>query len=128
MSENKMKEMVETLTGFGKRYELEIETHGNKISIIASNINLQPVKWIVYNFLTDNVSLLGNTDNCNIWLHETRKDFTPEKCIEFVKDLNDALGLKDPDRFLLSELIDPEDWQEIAHIHDASMDERYATN
>lgn len=49
-----------------------------------------------------------------------------DKIVEFVKDLNEALGLEG-DKILVKELIDPEDWQEIADMSNAYEDLRYAS-
>lgn len=67
----------------------------------------------------------GGTDTLNIWLHETRPDMTPERCIEFFEEISRTLGLFGEDKLVPSDLIDPEDWQEIAGVHDAYEDERY---
>lgn len=67
-----------------------------------------------------------NTDQCNIWLNETRPDMTAERCVEFFEALSQTLGLFDTDKLSLSPWIDPEDWQEIARVPDAQEDERYS--
>ena len=49
---------------------------------------------------------------------------TPEKILNLVDDIN--LSLVDADITVqVKELIDPEDWQEIAGVYDASEDKRY---
>lgn len=67
----------------------------------------------------------NNTDVMNIWLHETRKDLTPENCVMFFAELNAIFNFTDDDMILLKDWIDSEDWQEIAGVHDASCDPRY---
>ena len=49
-----------------------------------------------------------------------------DKIVEFVKDLNEALNIEG-DKILVKELIDPEDWQEIADIRNAYEDLRYTS-
>lgn len=75
---------------------------------------------------TNVCALIGNTDQCNLWFGETRPDLTPDRIIEFVKDLNIALELETP--YKLRDLIDGDDWQEIADICDASEDARWRKN
>lgn len=69
------------------------------------------------------MTILGNTDQCNIWFHETRKDMTPKKLMRFAEELSEVLDLNPP--FPLHKIVDPEDWQEIAGIYDAYDDVRY---
>lgn len=109
----------------GNKYNFKININETVVSLIALNTDNKEVEWINYNIQNDTVSYLGNTDNCNLWFCETRKDFTPKKCIEFVSDLNTAFELPKDYNFLLKNLVGPEDWQEIANIHDAYEDERY---
>ena len=92
---------------------------------MISEQNLQNMV-LVFIEVSDLFSITGNTDQCNLWFYDTRPDLTPEKLIEFVKDLNEALEPDEP--ILLKTLIDPEDWQEIAEVRDASNDERYINN
>lgn len=66
-----------------------------------------------------------NTDQCNIWLYETRPDLTPERCIEFFEELSRTMGLYGEDKLKVRPWIDPEDWQGIAGVKDASKDRRY---
>ena len=95
------------------------------ITLRANDTEYEAVDWIRYNITTDTVGAIGNSDQCGIWLCDTRPDFTPEKTIQFVKDLNKVFELKKSDIFLIKELIDPEDWQEIAGINEAYEDRRY---
>jgi hypothetical protein len=120
-----MNKTVNNIIELGNKYGFVVKENGNVINLIALNTDNKEVKWINYNKDSDTVSYLGNTDNCNLWFCETRKDFTPEVCIQFVNDLNIALDLSDDDKFLLKNLIDPEDWQEIANVGDADEDIRY---
>lgn len=109
----------------GRKYDFPVITLGGKEILTARNTDGESVKWIYYNPKTDTVSYIGNTDVCNIWFCNTRKDFTPEKTIQFVDDLNNTFELQGEGRIQIKELIDPEDWQGIADIHDAYEDARY---
>ena len=79
------------------------------------------IEWIKYMPKSDTISITGNTDNMNIWLHVTRPDMTANKCIQFVKELSNALDYI----LIVKDLVDPEDWQEIADVDDATKDFRY---
>lgn len=116
---------VERFKKLGEKYDFPVKTVGQKHILTAKNTDNEDVYWISYSEKTDMLRYLGNTDNCNIWLSETRKDFTPEKTIQFIKDLNEVFDLEDSEKFLLKNLIDPEDWQEIAKVNDAYDDIRY---
>ena len=90
----------------------------------AQNTDGKWVNWIEYH--KDNGLLrYDNTDVLNIWLSDTRQDLTPQKLEWFVVDLNYALERYDDDELLLKDIIDPEDWQAIANVPDASQDIRY---
>lgn len=117
------------LTNFlivGQKYEFRTELTKYGACLYAKNTDGEDYPWIKYIVASDLVSIAGNTDICNLWFYDTRPDLTPEKIIEFVKDLNNALEIDEP--ILLKTLIDPEDWQEIAEVQDASFDERYINN
>lgn len=43
------------------------------------------IEWIKYSPKSDTVSIIGNTDNMNIWLHETRPDMTTDKYNQLLK-------------------------------------------
>ncbi len=118
-----MNQTVEQLKAVGKKYGFLVSEINAKAYLICKNTDGVNVRWITYDKNTDTVTLLGNTDQCNLWFHETRPDLTPDRLVSFVQDLNQMLDIKNP--FLLKDLIDPEDWQEIAGICDASYDERY---
>jgi len=110
----------------GEKYGFKVMAQGSKLNLYAKNTDNQWTQWISYDSQKNSVSCRGNTDHLNIWLYDTRKDLTPEKCLSFVEDLNKAFLLTGKDRFQIKELIDPEDWQEIAQVKDAHQDERYA--
>lgn len=109
-----------------QKYGFSTITLGDKEILVAKNTDDENVNWITYDTEKDTVSFSGNTDYLNLWFYETRKDLTPDKIVEFVKDLNEALDIEG-DKILVKELIDPEDWQEIADIHDAYEDLRYTS-
>lgn len=118
---------VEGLERLGEKYKFKVTREENKIKLAAKNTDGNYTDWIIYDVERDSILYSGNTDNCNIWFCETRKDFTPEIVIDFVKDLNEIFDLKDDERFFVKELIDPEDWQEIAGINNAYDDKRYVS-
>lgn len=118
-----------TLTNFlevGCKYDFRTELTKYGGCIYAKNTDGEDYPWLKYITSSDLFSITGNTDHCNLWFYDTRPDLTPEKLIEFVKDLNKALEPDEP--ILLKTLIDPEDWQEIADVQDAFEDERYINN
>lgn len=110
---------------FIKKYGFDVEEKKKIIYLLAKNTDGKLIRWIEYHYGAGAVGFHGNTDFNNLWFHETRPDLTPDKLIEFVKDLNEAANIYAGDRFRLKELIDPEDWQEIARVHDAYSDMRY---
>ena len=121
---NKFKELIEKYD-FTTREGVTLD--GEKyVSLEATTISNNKIDWLKYYPEKDTIQLIGNTDQCSIWFCDTRKDFTPEKISEFVKDLNSVFSLNGEDNmFTIREIIDPEDWQEIAGTHDAYEDERY---
>lgn len=117
------------LTNFlivGQKYEFRTEPTKYGACLYAKNTDGEDYPWIKYVTSSDLFSIAGNTDCCNLWFYDTRPDLTPEKIIKFVKDLNKALEPNEP--ILLKDLIDPEDWQEIANVRDAYEDGRYTNN
>jgi hypothetical protein len=118
-----------TLTNFlvvGQKYEFRTELTKYGACIYAKNTDGEDYPWIKYVTSSDLFSIAGNTDQCNLWFYDTRPDLTPDKLIEFIKDLNEALEPDEP--ILLKTLIDPEDWQEIANVQNAYNDGRYINN
>lgn len=94
------------------------------VSIEAKNTDNEFVTWLTYFPFKEELQIMGNTDELNLWLCDTRSDMTPDKIISFIDDLN--VGLEKANiEVSVKELIDPEDWQEIANIPDASEDQRY---
>lgn len=123
----------EDVEAFASKYGFKAKCQGGhqciatRWSISAQNTDGEWTEWFFYNVDFRFVYVRGNTDNLNLWLHETRPDMTAERCIQMVDDLN-KLFQGDCVRFAVSSLIDPEDWQEIAGIQDAYEDPRYTSN
>ena len=107
------------------KYSFKIRNTSNGISLCAKDTDRRWEEWINYNFRDNSIILIGNTDQCNFWFCNTRPDLTPDRLIEFTSDLNTILN-KIGYEIELKNLIDPEDWQEIANIHDAYKDSRYS--
>lgn len=120
---NKFKDLIEKYD-FTIREGVTID--GEKyVSLVATTTDSDKIDWLKYYPEKDTIQLMGNTDQCSICFCDTRKDFTPEKIIGFVKELNNVFELNGEEMFTIKELIDPEDWQEIASIYDAYEDKRY---
>lgn len=107
-----------------KKFNFKIKESQESICICAKDIDGNWVEWIEHNFKENKTYISGNTDNCNLWFCNTRKDLTPERILEFVANVNDTLRKVD-DYVTVKTLIDPEDWQEIAGVKDAYEDNRY---
>jgi radical SAM superfamily enzyme len=102
-----MNKYVENMKKLAEKYGFKIAETSVGTDLICKNTDGKDFGWIKYNQNTDTVTLVGNTDQCNLWLGETRPDLTPERIIEFVKDLNEALEMETP--YKLKDLIDGED-------------------
>lgn len=113
-------ELYNNLKTVADKYGFSVVDTAEQIQFIAKDTDSKSVVWFCYDKKKD-IIYTNNTDSVNIWLCDTRKDFTPEKCIAFVAELNKAMNSEIP----LSHLIDPEDWQEIASVQDAYEDTRY---
>lgn len=94
------------------------------IKIRAKNTDGKYVNWMDYNATTDIFRIYGDTDYLNIWLSDTRPDLTSENIVDFVNKLNNIMNFKE-NKVTVRDIIDPEDWQEIANIFYAYDDERY---
>lgn len=123
--------MLENIKKLADIYGFTIREYKHKnnncVAIEAMTIDNTKIDWIRCNLSTNMAYVVGDTDQCNIWFHRTRPDLKPGMIIDFVKDLNQALELGE-NGFLLEELIDPEDWQEIAGVHDAYNDTLYTNS
>ncbi len=123
-----MENSIQKFRNLAEKYGFRIFNDGptgGTVSLCAKNTDGQWTRWIRYDPQKNEVALRGETDFLNIWLYETRPDMTPEKCVAFVDELNNLFEFYGADKILVRDLIDPEDWQEIADIRDASEDERY---
>lgn len=100
-----------------KHWNNDLNTDNHRsVQISAKNTDNRLVTWFLWDSVRD-VLYGDNTDQCNIWLCNTRPDLTPEQLISFFTELCERAALKT--------LVDPEDWQEIADVRDAYEDERY---
>lgn len=110
-----------------KEYGFEAKCAGSTVTITAKDTDGKSTEW--FSITVEENGLVhirgNNTDQCNIWLCETRPDMTPERCVEFFNRLSDTVGLYGESSIEMSTWIDPEDWQEIAGVRDAYEDERY---
>ena len=121
--ENDYKEQLKNIC---KKYDFKYKEYSeNKISLCAKDTDNHWEDWIRFDLKNKDVLLRGNTDHCNFWFYDTRKDMTPDKIIEFVADLNTMLRKFNDSYITVKSLIDPEDWQAIAKIQDAYEDDRY---
>lgn len=116
MSKN-LKQIAET---YGFRYQEMKFGKGRSQFLLAKNDEYRWVPWLRLD-PNGNLIIFGNTDVLNLWFYDTRPDLTPEVLINFVRDLSEMVGKTIP----MDYLIDPEDWQEIADVNDASKDPRY---
>lgn len=111
------------------KYGFKFVRTSDGAELMAKNTDRCWIPWIRYTIIKgdeNKVTLIGNTDNLNLWLYDTRPDLTPELLVEFVRALNKTFGWNNTNEgYKLSQLIDPEDWQEIADISDAYSDKRY---
>lgn len=120
-------EIIKDFKDLSKKYNFKTRNNVNGISLLAKNTDRRWEEWIIYNSKDNSIVLVGNTDQCNFWFCDTRPDLTSDKLIDFTADLNTVLD-KIGYEVALKTLIDPEDWQEIAHIYDAYEDSRYSGN
>ena len=118
---------IQKFQELGTRYGFHVSRSGNGYALYAQNTDHQWSEWLRYDPEKERVSYRGNTDHLNLWFYETRPDLTPEKCLAFVQKLNEVFGLSQGQQFRFRDLIDPEDWQEIAQVPDAYRDSRYLT-
>ena len=116
-----LSEIAADVNALAEKYGFKAVITENEFTLQATDVDGDQVDWIRYVPAFDRVTLFGNTDHLNIWLSDTRPDMTPEKAISFVQEARLAFNYA----FALRDMIDPEDWQEIADVPDASEDERY---
>lgn len=116
-------EIANSFKEIAKEFKFKIKEVDPLIVLCAKDTDKKWQEWITYNKDDYSISITGNSDQCNFWFCDTRKDLTPEKIIEFVDSLNNTL--EKSDYIPLRVLIDPEDWQAIAKVNDAYNDIRY---
>ena len=122
------KPTVEWVADLAREYGFKSRCSSGAATITARNTDGRWTTWFSASIEKDSGRwhIRGNnTDQCNIWLCQTRPDMTPERCVEFFDRLNETLGLFGEDKIRMSTWIDPEDWQNIAGVNDAYKDERY---
>jgi len=121
---------MKTVKEIAQEYGFELIERGSDQILVAKDTDGNSIEWLTFHHIGDSTKALtiyGNTDQANLWFHETREDLTALKLIEFGLDVSEYInGEKRPE--LLSSLVDPEDWQEIAGVQDAHADERYCPN
>lgn len=121
-----MNEISMKMKKLAEEYGFSVRTSGNTTALFCKDTDGHVCRWITYDQKKACCTIAGNTDHLNLWFCETRPDLTPERIIRFVKDLNAVFETENA--ILLRNLIDPEDWQEIAGIRDAYEDDRYRLN
>lgn len=118
-------QIAQELQDICNEYEFKYKKLANQeIALCAKNTNNKWQEWIKFDLDKRNISIIGNTDNCNIWFCDTRKDMNPTKITSFVGKLN-HLFRRFNTSVKIKTLIDPEDWQQIAGVEDAYEDNYY---
>lgn len=107
-----------------KKFDFKLKEDNKCVCICAKDTNNKWIDWIKYDFQDSKIKITGNTDQCNLWFCDIRKDMTPELIFDFVARLNETLRKVDT-YVTIKTLIDPEDWQVIANVKDAYEDDRY---
>jgi len=119
--------MIKSLRKLARKYRFKYRATENQFVFVANNTDGEPTDWITLDrndmmfHHTWHLSCRGNTDNLNLWFYQTRKDLTPKKIVSFIKSLSTILNYN----LKVYNVIDPEDWQEIAKVNDAYDDVRY---
>lgn len=119
--------MIKSLRKLARKYRFKYRATENQFVFVANNTDGEPTDWITLdktNLMfhhTWHLSTAGNTDQNNLWFYQTRKDLTPKKIVSFIKSLSTILNYN----LKVYNVIDPEDWQEIAKVNDAYDDARY---
>lgn len=81
------------------------------------------VEWIWYDPAADTVQAT-DTDKNNMWLYEGRPDLSADDIVSMSAKLARILDWQD---MTIEDIVDPEDWQEIAQVHDAYGDPTFTT-
>lgn len=115
--------VIEKTRQWANKYGFCLRETQKGFNVMAKDVDGRWFAWIKYGSYHKTVSIMGNSDECNLWFCETRPDLTPEVIVNMVIELNAALETE----ITIQALIDPEDWQEIAHVQDADEDDRYCS-
>lgn len=115
------KELKDICKKYKFRYK---EIDDKRIALCAKNTDREWQEWITLDLDKRKVNVWGNTDQCNFWFCQTRKDMIPDTILELTSDINKIIRKFDT-YVKVSTLIDPEDWQEIANVKNAYEDTRY---
>ena len=119
--------MIKSLRKLARKYRFKCWYSEYRFVFIANDTSGEAVDWITLDrndmmfHHTWHLSSAGNTDQLNLWFCQTRKDLTPKKIVSFIKSLSSILNYN----LKVYNVIDPEDWQEIAKVNDAYDDARY---
>ena len=117
MDITEMKRRVRTIA---QNYDLAARFTETEISLCAKDTDDDWCKWVRYDIARDRI-VYSDTDTANIWLCDTKPLLDADGAIELVRAINWAFDA----HLMVRQLIDPEDWQEIAKVPDASEDARY---
>lgn len=118
-------QIKEELKNICDKYEFKYkELSDIKVVLCAKDTDKHWQEWIKLDLQKNEIQITGNTDQCNFWFYDTRKDMTPNRIINFVASLNNLFRKFDTS-VQIKTLIDPEDWQEIANVNDAYKDNLY---
>ena len=98
------------------------EENGEYVIWGKETVDGNSVEWIWYDPVADTVQTT-DTDKNNMWLYEGRPDLSADDIVEMAKKLADILDWPD---MSIADIVDPEDWQEIAQVNDAYADSRFA--
>lgn len=83
------KQIKEELKEICNEYEFQYKELSNKkLAMYAKDIDKKWQEWIKLDLDKRNISVIGNTDQCNIWFCDTRKDMNPTKITSLVAKLN----------------------------------------
>lgn len=90
--------------------------------IQAENVDGNWADWIAFGEHEGWPELIScDTDRANIWLCQTRPDITADDICEFTDQIAEATDFE----IEVSNIVDPEDWQEIAGVANAYDDPRF---
>jgi hypothetical protein len=105
-----------------EEYGFELsEENGEYVIWGKSAFEDEAVEWIWYDVESDTVQAM-NTDKNNMWLYEGRPDLSADDIVEMSVKLAEILSWTN---MTVSNIVDPEDWQEIADVRDAYSDPRF---